>query len=217
MDFPWTSPADFPRELWRVLHAKQETKSNGMGLVAGAPWLRLPFQTNLAAFTGSIMAHRNQDRLLSPYISFFEDKAEAEQWCLAAEEYLHETTHIIQFVINDDMLQALSMGTFRAFRVKDVARQLGLEDSILGYGSERGFSDSEFMWLGAAPVTNFFVVESSKDIRQRKQKEMYPILNLDGETKCKCELDGRAKVGETHLCVTKYDCRSTDVNMWMYR
>ena len=154
MDLKWTPMSSRPAKLYRVCSPWQRTEFSRRGFVATDCTLFFGWETHYPEFIKSIEDHRFNKRKPSPYISFFEDLREAEEWCLAGEEWLRQPCRVIEI----DMTHS-DMQTIPGWRVRDIQDK---SDELLG-----GTKNSEWLMLWYIPVGPFVVpFRNGTDIRR---------------------------------------------------
>ncbi|CZR67312.1 uncharacterized protein PAC_17211 [Phialocephala subalpina] len=200
MDVSWTAQSTFPDRLYRVWRPLQVTQHQTHGPQAGvvAADQRVAYLKNdIPAFVASLVSHRNQDRIKSPYISLFEDLGEARAWCMAAEDTFEHVSYIIALDLKSVAFQnGLANRTIHGFRVGDVVKELKLEEKALGTPSGPNRMDSEWMFVYKLPGSAFCPgTQNSRDIREelRFPRPPKPIT-------CSCEGEA-ARHGEPHFCL----------------
>lgn len=167
MDIQWTPRASYPRYLYRVCHTHQHILFYHMfGFAASDLTSFHRFDTDIQAFIASLIAHREQEPVSTPYISFFEDENEAKEWCLALEASLQIKTFLVRLDLQSEAMRSgFDSGLLHCWRLKDVVSKLGLKDRVLMEGSGMGMADSEWMFWRLVPCTAEFSHLPSAELR----------------------------------------------------
>jgi hypothetical protein len=155
MDHIWTPKSSRPSKLYRVYRPYQYTTLTSDGLRASAGNLFLELQSQFSLFIQTICEHRDQEPRISPYISAFESKTEADSWALAAEDEFRKPAYILEIDLMHKSMESATM-----WRVSDIQEQTGKE---CGLGGKR---DSEWLILYLVPaeaISRDF--RSSTDVR----------------------------------------------------
>jgi hypothetical protein len=160
MDYEWTPKSSRPSKLYRVYRPFQHTSLSHRGLRASNTTLHLAISnpTHFSLFLDSLISHRTQSALPSPYVSFFSSLTEAESWALAAEDEFLKPAFILEI---DAKCRAMENVTL--WKVSDIQDKTGEK---LGLG---GMRNSEWLALFAVPgavISREF--RSSKEIRISK-------------------------------------------------
>lgn len=170
MNFDWTPLSAFPKELYRVCRTGQKTAFiRPHGFLAANQDVSYFGTSQIPAFIQSIISHRRQDRIISPYISFFEDLCEAQQWCLAAEEVFGGNPTVAVINLKSPAFKyGIEERRIHGWRVVEVVQRLGLEDTILGMGAGSPRIESEWMFIGRVPEETVIKQITCDQIRRGK-------------------------------------------------
>lgn len=171
MNILWTRQSTFPKKLYRVCRQYQQTCWDPkVGFTAADKKSFFPCDTQISDFITSLLLHRRQDKYLSPYISFFESRKEAEQWCIAAEQTFGYVCQIAVLDLTSQVMkQGLKAGLFKGWRLADIVRRLGIKDPNLALGSGgASMADSEWLFLNYVPAAAISEGPTSTTLRASK-------------------------------------------------
>jgi hypothetical protein len=170
MDFSWTPHASFPKKLYRVCHRMQMTRwEPSKGFKASDKKTFFYRDTQTPHFVQSLLNHRRQVKWSTPYISFFENLREAENWCMAAEHINGEPARLAILDLTSDIFQeGLRSGIIRGWRLSDIVRELKITHADLVLGRGANMAESEWLFVNYVPYQAMTPGRGSVAIRNSK-------------------------------------------------